>query len=270
MPAPAREVADGAVGLLVDAAREEAGELAAAVVEDAERDVARPGEVGRGLQQPVEHRLEVELGQQPAPGVDEPREPVLVQAFERRHGRGELSAVSRRPADVRPRGGAGTTRTGQAAWRRSSWSAPTVTRTSTSPRVCATTRAGAAARDARRRGGGRQAPGRGRATPRRRLVAGRDEADVGADALGERGGEQHAVVGRPGRPAGDGDASRREGPDEAVSIGRHATGHGASASSLRTPGSWEIRFCPTTIASGCSRRAERPTASAKGRPESGR
>ena len=38
---PAREVADGAVGLLVDAAREEAGELAAAVVEDAQRDVPR-------------------------------------------------------------------------------------------------------------------------------------------------------------------------------------------------------------------------------------
>jgi hypothetical protein len=34
------------------------------------------------LQQPVEHRLEVELGQQAAPGVDEPREPVPIQAFQ--------------------------------------------------------------------------------------------------------------------------------------------------------------------------------------------
>ena len=85
--APTRQVADGAVGLLVDPAREEAGELAACLVEDAERDVARAGEVGGGLQQPVEHRLEIELGQQAAPGVDEPREPVLVQAVQRRHAR---------------------------------------------------------------------------------------------------------------------------------------------------------------------------------------
>src|SRR6478736_4371353 len=115
--APARQVADGAVGVLVDAAREEAGELAASLVEDAQRDVARPREVGGGLQEPVEHRLEVELGHEAAPGVDEAREPMLVQAVERGHAR---RRAYRRvcAATWAARGATGTTSTGQAAWRR--------------------------------------------------------------------------------------------------------------------------------------------------------
>ena len=79
---PAWQVADGAMGCLVDPARQEPRELAACLVEDAECNVAGPREVGSCVQQAVEHRLEVELGQQAAPGVDEPREPVLVQTFE--------------------------------------------------------------------------------------------------------------------------------------------------------------------------------------------
>jgi hypothetical protein len=85
--ATARQVADGAMGVLVDAAGEEACELTAALVEDPERDVARPGEVGGGLQEPVEHGLEVQFGQQAAPGLDEAREPALVEAVERGHAR---------------------------------------------------------------------------------------------------------------------------------------------------------------------------------------
>ena len=81
-PAAAWQVADDAVGLLVDAAREEAVELAALVVEDAQRGVAGARELRGGLQQAVQDGLEVELGQQPAPGLDEPRKPALVVAFD--------------------------------------------------------------------------------------------------------------------------------------------------------------------------------------------
>ena len=184
--APARQVADGAVGVLVDAAREEAGELAAFLVEDAQRDVARAREVGGGLQEPVEHRLEVELGQQAAPGVDEAREPVLVQAVERRHARARAYRRACAATCGAPAAAAGTTSTGQAAWRRiSSSRAGDDQHVDVAARL-GHQRAGAAARDARR--GGRRAPGPGRgpAIPRRQLVAGGDEPHVGADALGER------------------------------------------------------------------------------------
>ena len=136
--ATARQVADGTVGVLVDPARQEAGELAASLVEDAERDVACPCEVGRGLQEAVEDRLEVELGQQAAPGVDEAREPVLVQAVQRGHAR---RRAYRRPCAATwgaTVAAAGTTSTGQAAWRRISSSRPAITITSTSARVWAT------------------------------------------------------------------------------------------------------------------------------------
>src|SRR5512132_728861 len=112
--ATARQVTDGAVGVRVDAAREEAGELAALLVEDAERDVARPGEVGRGLQEPVEHRLEVQLGQQAAPGVDEACEPVLVEAVERGHARRRAYRRACAATCGATRSAAGATSTGQA------------------------------------------------------------------------------------------------------------------------------------------------------------
>ena len=62
-PRPRGSSPMAAAGLLVDPARQEARELAASLVEDAERDLACPREVGGRLQEPVEDRLEVELGQ---------------------------------------------------------------------------------------------------------------------------------------------------------------------------------------------------------------
>ena len=77
-PAAAREVADRAVGRLVDAAGEELGELAAVLVEDPERRVARAGQVARGLEDTVEDDVEVELGEQAASDLDEADEAGLV------------------------------------------------------------------------------------------------------------------------------------------------------------------------------------------------
>ena len=61
-PVPSGQVADRAVGLRVDPAGQEALELPAAVVEDAERRVARAGQLARHLEHAVEDDLEVELG----------------------------------------------------------------------------------------------------------------------------------------------------------------------------------------------------------------
>ena len=173
-----------------------------------------------GLQHPVEHRLEVELGQQAAPDVDQAREPMLVQAVERGHAR---RRAYRRvcAATWAARGATGTTSTGQAAWRRISSSRPATTSTSTSPRVWATsapaprpaTRVAAAA--------GARPWAWASYRLRDRFVAVGDEPHSGARTLGERRGERDRVVGRPGRPARDGDAGRRERPDEAVSVRRH-------------------------------------------------
>ena len=68
---PARQVADLAVRVLVDPDGQEALELLAALVEDADRRVARAGQLTGDLEQPFEHRLGVELGDQRAPDVDQ-------------------------------------------------------------------------------------------------------------------------------------------------------------------------------------------------------
>ena len=77
--APARQVADRAVRLGVDAARDEALELAPVAVEDAERGVPRAGDLARRLEDLVEHGLQVELRQQAAADVDQAPEPLLVE-----------------------------------------------------------------------------------------------------------------------------------------------------------------------------------------------
>ena len=76
--APARQIADRAMGLLVDAGGEEALELRALLVEDAERGVARAGELSRGLQHAVEHRGEIELRHQRAAHIEQAANPLLL------------------------------------------------------------------------------------------------------------------------------------------------------------------------------------------------
>ena len=207
--------------VLVDAAREEAGELAASLVEDAERDVARPGEVGGGLQQPVEHRLEVQLGQEAAPGVDEACEPVLVQAVQRGHAR---KRAYRRACAATC---GATLRGGRDHQHRAGGLAQDLVVTSGDhhhvdvPARLGHQCAGATARDARRCRRRRQGLGVGQPPLGDSVVADGDQPHVGADALGERRRERHRVVDRPGGSARDGDARRREGPDEAVSVRRH-------------------------------------------------
>ena len=268
--APARQVADGAMGLLVDPAREEPRELAACLVEDAERDVARAREVGGGLQQPVEHRLEVELGQQAAPGVDEPREPVLVQAFERGHARGELTvgparrdlrrtARGRRDHEHRARGLAQDLVVGADGDQHVDVSARLGhQRPAPRPATRVAAAAGASSCACASHSSARSSP----------AAISRTSAPTRSASV-ER--QSDRVIGRAGRAARDGDARRDEGPHEAVAIRRHDDrARRRSPSSSPRPGSPEIRFWPTMIASGRSRCARATTASAKGRPESGR
>jgi hypothetical protein len=91
--ASARKVADGPVRRLVDAARDKALELLATLVEDPDGGVARAGQLEGGLEHAVQHHVEVELGQQAAPHLDEPGEAVLVEARAHGHRCGERTAV---------------------------------------------------------------------------------------------------------------------------------------------------------------------------------
>jgi hypothetical protein len=65
-----RQVADRAVGRRVDPAREKALELKAALVEDAQRGVARAGQLAGDVEHAVENDLEVQLGHQRAPDFE--------------------------------------------------------------------------------------------------------------------------------------------------------------------------------------------------------
>ena len=67
----------------VDPAGEEALELLAALVEDAQRGVAGAGELARHLEHAVEDHLEVELGDQGAPHVEEPAQALRVEMARR-------------------------------------------------------------------------------------------------------------------------------------------------------------------------------------------
>ena len=75
--APSRRVSDGSSGLLVHAGGEEALEGVAGRVDDAERGVPRAGQLGRGLDDPLQEHVERELRAEPDPGVDE--EPQAVE-----------------------------------------------------------------------------------------------------------------------------------------------------------------------------------------------
>jgi hypothetical protein len=72
--AAARQLADRGVGLGVDAVRDEALELLAARVEDAESRVACAGQLRGGLNEALEHRVERQLGAERDSGLDEPVE----------------------------------------------------------------------------------------------------------------------------------------------------------------------------------------------------
>ena len=67
--------------VLVDAGREEALEALAPLVEHADRRVARARQLARDLEQPLEHRLGVELGDQRPADVQQPPQAPLIHGF---------------------------------------------------------------------------------------------------------------------------------------------------------------------------------------------
>ena len=73
-----RQIADPLPGRLVDADVDEALEFVAVLIEDAERRVAGAGQLAGDLDHFVQHRLEVELGDEPPADVDQPAKPMLV------------------------------------------------------------------------------------------------------------------------------------------------------------------------------------------------
>ena len=164
------------------------------------------------------------------------REPLLVQAVERGHARRRAyrracaatwAARRQRPGPPAPgrRPGAGSRRR-----------APAIDQHVDVPARLGHQRAGAAARDARRGGRGRQGLGVGQPRLGDRVVAVGDEPHAAPDTLGERRRERDRVVGRPGRSARDGDARRREGRTKRCPYGATTIGHGAPASSPRDTG----------------------------------
>ena len=76
--APAGQVADRSMRLLVDARGEEPLEQLAPLVEHADRRVARAGQLARDLEQLIEHDLRIELGDQRAPDGEQPAQPWLL------------------------------------------------------------------------------------------------------------------------------------------------------------------------------------------------
>ena len=79
--APARQIADSAVRIRVDAGGEELRELRAAVVEDPQRGVPRARQLAGGLQHAVEQDTQVELGDERAADLQETPDPELVWGF---------------------------------------------------------------------------------------------------------------------------------------------------------------------------------------------
>ncbi len=69
-PAAARQRADGAVGRLVDSNGQELLKLRAVLVEDADRGVARSGDLPCGRKDTIEHSLLVELGDKRLPDIE--------------------------------------------------------------------------------------------------------------------------------------------------------------------------------------------------------
>ena len=73
-----RKAADLERGLRVDAERLEAGERGAIESDDADRGVARSGQIGGGLQRVTEHRVEIELGDEGARRIEQPPQARIV------------------------------------------------------------------------------------------------------------------------------------------------------------------------------------------------
>ena len=82
---------------VIDPARDEALQLAAVLVEDADRGVARAGQLAGDAQQLLEHGVDLELGHQPAAGLQQRREAGFVERPELHGGdssiRGNPQAV---------------------------------------------------------------------------------------------------------------------------------------------------------------------------------
>jgi hypothetical protein len=96
----AGQLADRAPRLVVHAARDEPLELAPALVEDAERRVARAGDLPRGLEDPLEQRLWIQLGQQRPADVYEAPQAFVVENGTLGH-EGDRQVMSR-PGRAKP------------------------------------------------------------------------------------------------------------------------------------------------------------------------
>lgn len=79
--AAVRQVTNRAVRLRVDPARDEAGERLARFVEHAERRIAGAGQLARRVEHLGEQRLEITLGDERAPDLNEPAQPLLVKVL---------------------------------------------------------------------------------------------------------------------------------------------------------------------------------------------
>ena len=77
--AAAGRIADRAVRLGVDPGGDEALELLPAVVEHADGRVARAGDLAGDVEQPMQHRVDVELGDEPPARIDQAPEAELVK-----------------------------------------------------------------------------------------------------------------------------------------------------------------------------------------------
>ena len=84
-PAAARQVADRGVRLGVDSGGDEALERRAAPVDHAQRRVARAGQLGGRLDEPLQQRVERELGRQGDAGLDQRPQAVFARP-DRVHG----------------------------------------------------------------------------------------------------------------------------------------------------------------------------------------
>jgi hypothetical protein len=92
---PARQIPDRLLRRLIDAGRQEALELLPTLVEDPQRRIARPGQLARPIEHPVEHQLQIEILDQAAPQLQQSCEAPLPQA--RGHAP-RLGIRARRPA----------------------------------------------------------------------------------------------------------------------------------------------------------------------------
>ena len=80
MPAAARQLADGAPRLLVDPGREEALEPAPLGVEYPDRGIARARELASRLEDALQDRLAVQLGDDRCADLEQEAEPPLIES----------------------------------------------------------------------------------------------------------------------------------------------------------------------------------------------